>query len=268
MQRLIAELANEAMDARRSWTTSEGEVWEVEASSTLFGKVSESPLTSSVVETMTTTAPLDDLGKNASDLVRLEPVIEEVVAAETTISSTNDRSHEEESKVTHFQMFCDIHFDGGSRGNPGVAGCGSVLKSTLVLQDDEGLRAPDERTLNIRQYLGDGLTNNQAEYHGVIGGLEEASRFIQECRSRYGLDGDHCDVNLKIQGDSKLVLNQLRRDYKCRSKKLLPLYECAHHLLSDLEDTTELEVAFKHIPRKLNHIADGRSLYRVSEVRL
>ena len=58
-----------------------------------------------------------------------------------------------------------IHFDGGSRGNPGPAGIGAVVT------DPDG--DPPERLASVSEYIGD-TTNNVAEYRALIAGLEAA----------------------------------------------------------------------------------------------
>src|SRR3954469_19896312 len=57
-----------------------------------------------------------------------------------------------------------LEFDGGSRGNPGPAGIGVVV------------RAADRTPLvTLGRFLGR-CTNNVAEYRGLIEGLEQAKR--------------------------------------------------------------------------------------------
>ena len=59
------------------------------------------------------------------------------------------------------QMYCD----GGSRGNPGVAGSGAVVYG------------PDGDTLaEIAYVVGKKASNNVAEYHGLLRGLEAAQQ--------------------------------------------------------------------------------------------
>lgn len=77
------------------------------------------------------------------------------------------------------------YFDGGSRGNPGEAGCGAALFT------GEGRGMP---VATRSAYLGK-ATSNEAEYQGLIMGLQLAvSRGARE---------------VAIRGDSKLVINQL-----------------------------------------------------------
>ena len=61
-------------------------------------------------------------------------------------------------------MRVHVEADGGSRGNPGVAGYGAVVR------DDAGAVLAERR-----EYIGT-ATNNVAEYRGLIAGLEAAAR--------------------------------------------------------------------------------------------
>jgi len=58
-----------------------------------------------------------------------------------------------------------LRFDGGSRGNPGVAGSGAVIYNSAGKEVWHGYH-----------YVGSTNTNNQAEYDGLIVGLEQARR--------------------------------------------------------------------------------------------
>ena len=85
-----------------------------------------------------------------------------------------------------------LYFDGGSRGNPGVTGTGSVIVTRTSPTADWRIDWCDAH------YLGDHITNNVAEHTALMRGL-------QECRARYG--AEHQLVI--IVGDSQLILNQI-----------------------------------------------------------
>ena len=57
-----------------------------------------------------------------------------------------------------------LRFDGGSRGNPGRAGCGFVILTS---------KSNDTPICYDYKYLGNNVTNNYAEYNGLIMGLED-----------------------------------------------------------------------------------------------
>lgn len=62
-------------------------------------------------------------------------------------------------------------------------------------------------------FIGDKNTNNEAEYIGLIIGLEEAINMgIQE---------------LYVEGDSLLVIKQMKGEYKVKAENLYKLYEKA-----------------------------------------
>ncbi len=118
-----------------------------------------------------------------------------------------------------------LHADGGSRGNPGPAGAGAVLL------DPQG----GEVAL-LKRYLGQ-TTNNVAEYHGLLMGLEEALRLGVR--------------RLEVRLDSELLVRQLNGQYKVRAPHLLPLYEEARALLARFE-----RARLVHVPRAQNALAD------------
>ncbi|GMP30377.1 hypothetical protein CsSME_00005072 [Camellia sinensis var. sinensis] len=80
------------------------------------------------------------------------------------------------------QLSCTIEFDGASKGNPGLAGAGAMLRA-------------DDGSMVCRLREGVGIaTNNVAEYRAVILGL------------KYALKKGFKHV--RVQGDSKLVCMQ------------------------------------------------------------
>ena len=124
-----------------------------------------------------------------------------------------------------------LYFDGGSSGNPGPAGSGSVL-----YQDGLEIWADSF-------YVGDRETNNTAEYTGLIRGLEEiVSREIQ---------------NVRILGDSQLVIRQMKGEYKVSSPHLQQLHAKAQALVTQVP-----LIEWQHIPRALNKRADALSRVR------
>lgn len=124
-----------------------------------------------------------------------------------------------------------LQFDGGSRGNPGIAGAGAVL---FKRQRNKKYREVWNNTL----YLGNHQTNNYAEYQGLILGLS----YCLESKIK----------SLAIQGDSLLVIKQLKGEYNVKSNNIVKLYTKAKDLLSSMEGGIFLE----HIPRKRNSRAD------------
>jgi ribonuclease HI len=115
--------------------------------------------------------------------------------------------------------------DGASRGNPGPASYGLIV------------RAPDGTTeLEIGKYLGR-ATNNVAEYYALIGALDYAQA--------QGIE------RLLVRSDSELLVRQMQGRYKVKSADLRPLYEHARKLARGLA-----HFAIEHVPRERNSDAD------------
>ena len=89
--------------------------------------------------------------------------------------------------------------DGASIGNPGDAGCGTLI------MDEEG-----RELLEDYRYLGK-ATNNVAEYQGAILALTKA----HELGAR--------EIELRV--DSSLLANQIMGRYRVKSPHLAPLYQ-------------------------------------------
>ena len=130
-----------------------------------------------------------------------------------------------------------IDFDGASKNNPrGPAGCGWLIYERCnYCQDDLSLIASGQR------YLGDNVSNNQAEYRGLDAALEY---LIDESIS--------CD-ELYIQGDSEIVLKQLEGNYQVRSQNIIPYY---NQILDRLDSIQYNSITYKHIDRANNYAAD------------
>jgi ribonuclease HI len=115
--------------------------------------------------------------------------------------------------------------DGGSRGNPGPASYG------VVIRDPRG-----EVVARLKKYIGR-TTNNVAEYYGLIAALDYAqSNSIKA---------------LRVESDSELLVKQMRGQYKVKSADLKPLYERAKKMSQALP-------AFRidHVYREQNREAD------------
>lgn len=91
------------------------------------------------------------------------------------------------------------HIDGGSRGNPGPAGAGVEI------------RDPSDRVVFEGGFALGRMTNNQAEYSGLLAALEVLSRIGAS--------------DVLIISDSELMVRQLQGRYRVKSPDLRPLYE-------------------------------------------
>ena len=101
-----------------------------------------------------------------------------------------------------------IFTDGASRGNPGKASIG------VVIRDEKGALAA-----TISQAIGN-TTNNQAEYRAIIAALEKALSM--------GAD------SIELCSDSELVVKQVKGQYRVKKDTLKPLYEQVMQLKSRL----------------------------------
>ena len=89
-------------------------------------------------------------------------------------------------------------------------------------------------------FIGNKNTNNEAEYMGLIIGLEEAINIGVK--------------NLYVEGDSLLVIKQMKGLYKVKAENLYKLYENAKKL--EKQFTT---VSYNHVYRDKNKRADELS---------
>lgn len=139
-----------------------------------------------------------------------------------------------------------VEADGGSRGNPGVAGFGA-----LVRDGDTG-----EVLLERAEPLGQ-ASNNVAEYCGLVAGLEGVCR----------LDPS---ADVQVLMDSKLVVEQMSGRWRIKHEDMRRLALQAQGLCRRIEAAGG-RVSFAWVPRERNRDADalsnagmdGRSIDRV-----
>jgi ribonuclease HI len=127
------------------------------------------------------------------------------------------------------------NIDGGSRGNPGPAAYG------VVIRDAKG-----EVVAKLKKFIGR-MTNNVAEYYGLIAALD----YMQS----QGIKA------LRIESDSELLVKQMRGQYKVRSPELQPLYERARKMAAALES-----FRIDHVYREQNREADALANEAMDEV--
>ncbi|WP_055467770.1 bifunctional RNase H/acid phosphatase [Streptomyces ardesiacus] len=119
-----------------------------------------------------------------------------------------------------------VEADGGSRGNPGPAGYGAVVRDA----------ATGETLVEAAEYLGV-VTNNVAEYRGLLAGL----------RAARGLDPD---ALVHVRMDSKLVVEQMSGRWKIKHPDMKPLATEAARVFPPGR------VTYEWIPRADNKHAD------------
>ncbi|XP_026659124.1 uncharacterized protein LOC103703834 isoform X7 [Phoenix dactylifera] len=123
---------------------------------------------------------------------------------------------------------CPFRFDGASKGNPGKAGAGAVLRTedgTVVSR--------------LREGLGD-ATCNVAEYRALILGL------------KYALKKGFKQIH--VQGDSKLICMQVQDLWKTKNQNLADLYK-------EVKELKDMFLSFKigHVKREFNSDADTQA---------
>src|SRR4029079_17284285 len=119
-----------------------------------------------------------------------------------------------------------VEADGGSRGNPGPAGYGAVVR------DADSGEVLAERAASLGR-----TTNNVAEYNGLLAGLRAAAEF------------DPASVAVRM--DSKLVVEQMSGRWRVKHPDLQPLHAEGRALVAALPSVT-----FDWIPRERNAYAD------------
>lgn len=125
-------------------------------------------------------------------------------------------------------------FDGGSRGNPGAA------YGSFRISDPSGRVGRP-----VRLTFGRG-TNNEAEYKTLIAALQA----LQHSLTEIGLDPK--EVCLEVRGDSRLVIQQLRGEWKAKDSRMRVLRNRAARLLEAFG-----EVRLEHQPRAASVAALG-----------
>ncbi|XP_021593634.1 uncharacterized protein LOC110600980 isoform X3 [Manihot esculenta] len=128
---------------------------------------------------------------------------------------------------------CILEFDGASKGNPGPAGAGALLRTT-----------DGSVICRLREGLGR-TTNNVAEYRAMILGL------------KYALKRGY--TKIQVQGDSKLVCSQIQGLWKVNHPNLTKLYEEAKQLKDKF-----VSFQINHVLREFNSQADAQANFAIN----
>src|SRR5262245_59661899 len=118
-----------------------------------------------------------------------------------------------------------LEFDGGSRGNPGPAGIGVVVRA----QDNTPL-------VTLGRFIGR-CTYNVAEYRALITAMEEGKKLGAR--------------KILIRGDSELIIKQMRGEYRVKHPDMKVLYEEAQDLIHQFD-----QAKIEHNLRHKNELAD------------
>jgi ribonuclease HI len=125
-----------------------------------------------------------------------------------------------------------IYTDGGSRGNPGKAAIGVVF-----------CNEKEQVIKKYGEYLGDDLTNNEAEYQAVIFAFKKFKALFGKKIAEVS--------DIEIRSDSELLVNQVNGKYKVEDEKMQKFFMEIWNLKIDFQN-----VKFKIIPREKNKEAD------------
>ncbi len=128
-------------------------------------------------------------------------------------------------------MHYTIHTDGGSRGNPGPAGAGAVIR------DEKG-----NTVASVSKFLGT-RTNNFAEYEAIILAIQKLASIVPEKSLP--------DTEVFVKMDSELVVKQMKGIYRVKHPVLRTQQMKLKEAMSVFGN-----VEFTHIPREQNKDAD------------
>ncbi len=139
-----------------------------------------------------------------------------------------------------------LEFDGASRGNPGPAGAGALIRAPRgdEAEDDDDEDEEDDDSRKGGEIIKEICTSlgvatvNEAEYHALLTGLKAAIQLgVQD---------------IKVRGDSNLIVSQVKGEWKVKEPRLIPLHaEC-----------NEMKKKFRrfdisHVRREFNKDADA-----------
>ncbi|KAF0897710.1 hypothetical protein E2562_000426 [Oryza meyeriana var. granulata] len=146
---------------------------------------------------------------------------------ETGLSKKQPKVTEQEP-LPNSSLSCILEFDGASKGNPGKAGAGAVIRrldGSVIAQLREGLGI---------------ATNNAAEYRALILGL----RYAAKKGFKY----------IRAQGDSKLVCNQVQDVWRARHDNMADLCKKVKEI-KGMFHTFQIN----HVLREFNTDADAQA---------
>ncbi|XP_059670202.1 uncharacterized protein LOC132315809 [Cornus florida] len=158
---------------------------------------------------------------------------QDVVGSTSSVANTQGKcvkldNHVEVPAISSSCLSCSLEFDGASKGNPGLAGAGAVIRA-------------DDGSLVYRLREGVGIaTCNVAEYRAVILGL------------KYALKKGF--KHIRVQGDSKLVCMQIQGLWKTKNQNMADLCKIAKEFKDKF-----MSFQIKHVERDFNSDADAQA---------
>ena len=125
-----------------------------------------------------------------------------------------------------------VYTDGASKGNPGPSSIG------VVIQNNRG-----ETLKEYSHYLGDKLTNNEAEYGAIVFAFKKIKLLIGKEKTKLS--------EIEFRTDSKLLVEQLNGRYKLSHPNTQRLFIEVWNLKTEFK-----KINFFYIPREQNTRAD------------
>lgn len=119
-----------------------------------------------------------------------------------------------------------LFFDGACKKNPGPGSYGFVIYT------------PSKDKITGYKKLEGTVTNNIAEYNGLLNGMKKALEL--------GIK------NIEIYGDSQLVIKQMKGEFKVKNKNLMIIY----NNIKEYEKSFE-KITYFQVERELNSVADS-----------
>lgn len=121
-----------------------------------------------------------------------------------------------------------VNTDGASRGNPGPASYGFVIK-----EKNGPILHQEGKVIGV-------TTNNVAEYTAVLSALKYISKFLANKM-----------LSIEIVTDSQLIARQLDGSFKIKSENLKELYTEIKRLEANFNS-----ISYRNVPREENFLAD------------
>jgi ribonuclease HI len=148
----------------------------------------------------------------------------EIKSNEVLVPTKPEQINEQPTEDDQYVLF----FDGCAKSNPGLAGSGAVIyKNNVEIWGDS-------------KFVGTNETNNVAEYMGLIFGLRKAVKLNIS--------------TIHVKGDSKLIIEQMKGHYKCKSDNLKDYHEKAKEIANKFT-----KITYEHVYREFNKRADELS---------
>ena len=186
--------------------------------------------------TMNATSNSSSTGSNKTPTATTAASVSNVVQSKPVNSMSSSSTHAVPKSAF-------LYFDGGSLGNPGVGGAGYLLcantSSSCTPPHLQGF--PATHTLIRAAVRMNGIcTNNQAEYVGLIHGLQRAAQLGMK--------------ELIVYGDSELVIKQMKGVYKVKNPVMISMHKRASTVSQSFHS-----IQYNWIERGKNTAADAMS---------